>query len=255
MGTKASHRTPFVVCFLLVLPMLVFSGCGDSDCDIGCETDGGGPIPSNCVLINFENLTTGSSVEGLGKVHPDLNISTVGGTAIVIAEGDAYNAYGAPNDAIMSEGCIGKPGSGLPVAGRGKGFSDIRRNHNYVFMFSPDKKVTEFSVTMLDFGDLNSMGQAYHEVNLIAYDAFERIVDKDVLSYYSSTATNPRTSDFGDLWYTGDACTARAGPPNKDPGIWTFKVSGAHILKVKFMIVAGIDPNIAFDNIRFCVQE
>jgi len=233
-----------------VLLIFAISGCGDSDSD-----DNGKKISKDCITVDFENLSPGTSVEGLGKVHPNLTISTVAGSSVVIAEGDSVAAYGAPNETIMSAGCIGKPGSGVPVIGRGKGFADTKRNHSYVFTFSPDKTVREFSITMLDFGDLNVSNQKYHEVAITAYDSADRVVDKDVLSYNSSTETNPRTSDFGDLWYAGDACTARTDTLNKEPGVWTFKVSGPNIVKVKFAIISGADPNIGFDNIRFCLKN
>ncbi|MBK7896495.1 MAG: hypothetical protein IPJ90_16795, partial [Anaerolineaceae bacterium] len=42
--------------------------------------------PTNTVCANFAQLPMGTSVEGLGTVHPDLNISTTG-NAIVVAEG------------------------------------------------------------------------------------------------------------------------------------------------------------------------
>jgi hypothetical protein len=235
----------------LIVLIFTVSGCGGSDGNNNSKK-----ISKNCAIVDFEHyLTAGTSVEGLGTVHPYLNISTSDGSSIVITEGAIW-AYSAPNEFnLMWSGCIGNPGGGVPVAGYGKGFADNKRRHDYVFTFAPGTTVEEFSITMLDFGDDNPANQKYHEVALTAYNATDNVVDKDVLSYNSSTETNPRTSDFADLWYAGDACTARVDPPNKDPGVWTFKVTGANILKVKFEIVSGMDPYIGFDNISFCLKN
>jgi hypothetical protein len=248
MITRTYSVKPLLTVSLLVLLFFAGFGCGDDDSDNTKKTS------QNCATITFDHLYPGSSVEGLGTVHPDLSITSSSGSSVVIEEGNPIAAYSAPNDSMIWAGCLGDPGSGLPVAGLGKGFADNSNRHDYVFTFSPGKFVEEFSVTMLDFGDYNPTGEKHHEVVLTAYDATGRVRDKDILSYDSSPEINPRTSDFGDLWYAGDACTAKVNPPNKEPGVWTFKVSGAYIVKVKFEIVSGIDPNIGFDNITFCVN-
>jgi hypothetical protein len=241
---------------LLSLLILNIPGCGGGGGSGGSGSSGGGTAGGSLITVDFESLEPGSSVEGLGTVHRHLNISTTGGNTRVIVEGalnNSYGSYGAPNDPNMNMlvGCLGAPGSGVPVSGRGKGFADYDRRHDYVFTFSPKETVRDFSVTMLDFGDFNPTMYASHEVSLTAYDAENKVVDKDTLSYKSSREPNPRSSDFGDLWYAGDACTAKTDFPNQEPGIWTFKVTGSKIVRVEFDLVTGGDTAIGFDNIQF----
>ncbi|AUX45927.1 uncharacterized protein SOCE26_074290 [Sorangium cellulosum] len=202
------------------------------------------------VLVDFQSLTAGQSVEGLGAVSRYLNISTSTGQAEVIASGSADVAYSAPSEASSVEnGCLGNPG-GYSVSDRsifGKGFSDIGKQHNYTFRFAPGMLVSQFSLLMLDFGDYNPSQAAYHEVDLTAYDILGNVVDQDTLSYASATDAIPRTSTYGDLYLTGDACTAEPG----QPGNFKFDVQGSGIARVVLSIPEGMDPNIGFDNLTF----
>ncbi len=213
---------------------------------------------SMAFVVDFESLTPGASVEGLGIIPgaPDLNIQATFGDAVVVAEGDnSIKAYGAPNilPIFPANGCLGNPGV-LPSE-YGQGFSDLEsqqddgasepNTHHYVFTFSPDTTVREFSITMLDYGDYNPNNATSHLVQLIAYDGGNNVVDLDQLSYNSDTALNPRSSDVGDLWFTGDACTANQG----EPGFYTFSVEAPEITRVELKFPTGIDPKIAFDNI------
>jgi cysteine-rich repeat protein len=206
-------------------------------------------------VVDFESRTTCSSVEGTGTVNPDLEITTNTGSALVIEEGEsACFTYGAPNSTGVENGCLGNPGGVTPVTGGGKGFAETTANaaHTYTFTFG-GKKVTSFSIMMLDFGDYNPSLAAYHEVDLTGYDSGNNPVSgaMDILSYNSATTVNPRSSDYGDLYITGDACTAT---PNAGPGVWTLSISGSGISKVVLNIASGADPKIGFDNIMFNLE-
>jgi hypothetical protein len=245
--------------------LLGIYGCGDKDCDCHCDSTcpdepNDEPNPPDetpvTVTVNFENLTPGNSVEGLGAANSHLNIHTSGGNSRVIQEGlSTWGTYGAPSsNNQMTNGCLGSPGSGTPISGRGKGFADLNLKHDYIFTFGQNESVKDFSITMLDFGDLNPERKTYHEVNLRAYDSNNNIVDIDTLSYTSSSESTPRTSEYGDLMLAGDACTAKTTTINEEPGVWTFKVVGQSITRVELNIVSGIDPNIAFDTIKFTLN-
>jgi hypothetical protein len=197
------------------------------------------------VIIDFESVPHGSSVEGLGTVHDLLDIYA-GGSGVVLGEGIAPATYGAGG--AVENGCLGNPGGYAygELSEYGQGFADLDRFHDYLFSFSPGTTVSQFSVAMLDFGDYNPTLSAHHEVRLTAYDANGALVDEDVLSYQSTPKTNPP-----EYKSSGDACTAQAG----QPGNYTFEVVGPGITWVVLEITAGIDPNIAFDNIAFTACE
>ncbi|MBK7896494.1 MAG: hypothetical protein IPJ90_16790 [Anaerolineaceae bacterium] len=123
--------------------------------------------PASTVCANFAQLPVGTSVEGLGTIHPDLNISTTG-NAIVVAEGQTPRAYGAPNgDNSISNG-------GVDVLLNG--FYDDTQRHQYSFSFAPGVTVDYFSLNMLDYGDFNPVMATNHSGSLVAYD-----VDKILL--------------------------------------------------------------------------
>ena len=192
-------------------------------------------------LVGFESLAVGSSVEGLGAVNADLNISS-SGTAKIIREGDPTGAtYGAPNIGSVLNNCLDGE----------QGFADTTRNHVYDFDFG-GKTVSEFSLLMLDFGDLNNDHTTNHLVRVTAFDIDNNVVDTDDLTYTSSTLTNPRLagSSAGDLYHTGDACDASP----QQPGNYKFTVSGSGIVRVEFRVLEGIDRNIGFDNVEFTLE-
>jgi hypothetical protein len=188
-------------------------------------------------FINFESFTPGTSVEGLGAVHPDLIISSVAwpfgpactvGSAAVIEENvstpfDAYAAGGSvPNNCL----------TGI------RGFGDQQGCVlDYDFTFAPGVTVNCFSIRMLDFGDLQPFGGTTHTVTLTAYDASSTVVSTDQLVMAGGV----------DL-VTGDACTAQAG----EPGNRLFTVTGPNIVKVTLRFDAFPDPNVGFDDISFC---
>ena len=121
--------------------------------------------------------------------------------------------------------------------------------HLYTFTFTPGMLVSNFSLHMLDFGDLNSTLSTDHHVSMTAYDANGLEVAKQELSYI----TNGGISNvYGDLLVSGDATSSSPG----QPGNWTWNVSGNGIVRVVLEFGVGYDPNIAFDSLSFttCLQ-
>jgi hypothetical protein len=198
------------------------------------------------VYVDFESAPHATPVEGLSTVHPLLDIYA-GGNGVVLGEGALPSTYGGGLQSLPNL-CLGNPGATSygEASQYGQGFADLDKYHDYVFSFAPATTVNRFSIDMLDFGDWNPTLSAYHEVRLTAYDAEGLLVDDDVLSYASTPRVNPP-----ELGYVGDACFALPG----QYGNYTFEVTGAGITWVVFEIVAGIDPNIAFDNISFTACE
>jgi len=202
--------------------------------------------PPEDVCIDFSALVLepGDSIEELGTVYTGLEIDAVGGNAVVLMPGDVTAVtYGAPNGtSSIKNGCMDTTG----------GFADIDRIHHYVFTFD-GKSVSEFSLHMLDFGDLNPDHATHHLVTMTAYSdvAGTVEVDTDILEYNSDSKTNPRTSpQYDDLYYTGDACDAEEG----EPGNWTWEVSGTGIVRIELLVLEGPDPNIAFDELCFTIE-
>jgi hypothetical protein len=187
---------------------------------------------------------TGQSVEGLGAVSPYLSIDAKG-TAVRVAQSTPPIVFKAPNGPGIVNG-------GLVADG---GFSDvITRNatqaHLYNFTFAPSISVTDFSVHMLDFGDLNPTLSASHYASLTAYDINGNIVDKEELRYRTPAVRGPTSSSlYGNLFFNGDAVSAPAG----QPGNWTWNVSGNGIVRVVLEFGAGYDPYVGFDLLHYSI--
>jgi hypothetical protein len=195
---------------------------------------------------DFTSVPAGQSVEGLGKVVPDLNIDALH-TAVALAVGVQPMAYDA-------DGPTGKViNGGMDPTG---GFSDIQAHlnsqaHHYTFTFAPGVSVSDFSVHMLDFGDLNPTKSKTHFAAMTAYDASNTQVAQQTLSYTSNALSLPTTSNsYGNPQLTGDAIKAKPG----QPGNWTWKVSGKGIVTVKLDFGAGFDPNLALDVLLFTTE-
>lgn len=198
--------------------------------------------PASCtdtpVYVNFEAQPPGTPVEGLGVVHPWLNITSLAwpfgpacpvGTAAAIEEG-----VGAP----VSYGTAGAFPNGCLTGIRGYG-DDTGCVLDYDFTFAPGVSVSCFSFRMLDYGDLYPFGVAGHQVDVVAYDAGNNVVDTDqLLSFGAVDAVG------------GDACTA--GPNNT--GNHLFTVTGPGIVRVTLRFDASPDPNVGFDDISFCAH-
>jgi hypothetical protein len=193
---------------------------------------------------DFSKVAVGSSVEGLGVVAPDLNINAQG-TALKLLAGTNPFAYLG-----NSGGSGGVKNGGMAPGG---GFSDISarlnaKAHHYTFTFTPGLTISNFSVHMLDYGDLNPSLSPTHFVKIAAYDANGVLVSQRGLSYTTPPDKYPASSNlYGDLRITGDAMTASSG----QPGNWTWRVTGHAIVKVKLDFGVGYDPNIALDVLSF----
>ena len=217
-------------------------------------------------LVDFETNTTGGSVEGLGAVHPLLNIHAVNGTAVVIETGALPATYGGPQVGNVSAGpgpsrrnnCLedasrNRVNVNVSSGATAKGFGDQdapgTHAQDFDFTFAPGVRVAAFSVRMFDFGDFNPTGATTHSVTLTGFDALGSV--SDILSYTSTGAGNPRGGSAGDLFITGDACDAAADLTQ--PGYYEFKVQGAGILRVELR-ATGFDPNVGFDSISFTLD-
>ena len=208
---------------------------------------------ASAVPIDFSGFGLGDSIEGLGTVHPLLNISTSNGAGIVLFPETVPGTYGAPNGA----GSLGN--GGLSPSG---GFGDIdsARLHDFEFTFAPGVTADAFSVRMLDHGDLNRAHATSHSITFEALNALDAVVDSQMLSYTSTADVNPRSGSAGDLYLTGDAVSAMAG----QPGLFTFSLAGLEITRVRVLYshngpdrlpYAPSDPNIAFDTLDISFRQ
>jgi hypothetical protein len=207
------------------------------------------------VCVDFSGFTPGTSVEGLGTVHPDLNIDAVG-TAVAIRDGVEPAVYGAPNGG----GSITNNGIDAVI----DGFSDdVTQNangaHEYTFTFTPGTTVEQFSLRMLDFGDWNpaTPTATTHTVTITAYDGVT-VIDTHILTYTSNGTSLPSTSPEypgKDLYIIGDAIGADPDADPQEPGNFTFEVTGTGIDKVELIMnPSGRDPNVGFDNLCFTIE-
>ena len=198
--------------------------------------------PTTCqptiVTANFSNIGVGQSVEGMGVVAPNLNITAAQGPAVKVLPLVDPTVYLALQNGINVVNGYMVPGGG---------FTDLTaRNasqaHSYTFTFAPGTSVSTFSLHMLDYGDLNPTLNTNHFVSMTAYDTNGIVVSKQELSYTTTTALYPQPP-IGD-----------ASAPAGQPGNWTWKVSGTGIVKVVLESGIGFDPNIAFDTLSFTTQ-
>jgi hypothetical protein len=196
--------------------------------------------PAGVVCPDFNQIAVGNPVEGLGTIHPDLNISTTG-NAVVVAEAQEPKAYGAPN----GENSILNAGVDVLL----NGFFDETKVHEYSFSFSPDVTVDYFSVQMLDYGDFNPQRASEQSISLVAYDAKDELVDINMLAFTSEAVPLPRDGSAGDLWFTGDAITANSG----QPGNYTFFVSGTEITRVELQFSSDLGPGATDPNFALSV--
>lgn len=218
--------------------------------------------------VNFEDETTGASVEGLGTVHPALNINAEPGTAVVIESLASPIAYGAPNefapyyppnnclenangirvnadtdgDQVLDSGVVAAKGFGVPQA-------TTTLDQAYTFTFAPGVTVSGLSLRIFDFGDYNPKLATSHSLRLTAYDSMMNVVDFDELIYTTPAQVNPTSSTpFGNLLNgAADACDASFG----QPGYLELGVTDpTGIFKVE-LTMTGQDPKIGLDSINF----
>lgn len=201
--------------------------------------------PPQVITADYSQIAVGQSVEGLGVVAPGLNIDAKG-TAVKILSRANPTFYFSPNVA-------GIRNNGIDSSG---GFSDLitkdaGQAYEYTFTFAPGTTVSNFSLHMLDYGDLNPTLDTNHYVSMTAYNAAGAVVDLQELQYTTLAENNPRSSDlYGDLFFTGDATDASPG----QPGNWMWDVSGNGIVKVVLNFGVGYDSNIALDLLMFTTE-
>lgn len=193
------------------------------------------PTGSSQQTVDFEAVAPGTSVEGLGAVHPDLAItstlvvagSCALGSGVGIEELNpvppAYGTASGPNNCL--NGIRGYGDDPLCVL-------------NYEFTFSPGSSVSCFSIRMLDYGDFFPFGGVTHNVRIRGY-AGVTLVDQQLLTIVGNTVAN------------GDACVAIQG----DPGNFILGVSGAGITRVTLEFDDFGDPNVGYDDIQFCLSR
>lgn len=142
------------------------------------------------ICADFSKLNPGDSVEGLGVLQPNLDISSNGGNAIMLLEGAEPEAYVSPNDNTLRV-----INGNLPEGG----FTDATRGHNYTFTFEPGAFTTEdgsiagFALRLVDFGDWNPNAATQMSVSLVGFDSDGNEVDIDTLAFSTDTRLLPRT--------------------------------------------------------------
>lgn len=202
------------------------------------------------VTADFSQVIAGASIEGMGVVAPNLNIdadASPNATAVKIAQGAdpiLYNATGSGT--LISNGGIAPTG----------GFSDrvtqlAGQAHRYTFTLAPGVTASNFSLHMLDFGDLNPTLNRNHSVTMTAYNASNIIITRHELSYLTLAEILPGSSNiYGNLQMTGDAQGAVSG----QPGNWTWNLFGSGISKVVLEFGVGFDPNLGFDSLSYTTE-
>ena len=207
------------------------------------------PPPTSLDCANFNLVPVGSSIEGLGTVHPDLNIST-SGNAVAIGSGQQPKAYSGPN------GTNNTNILNVNIDSLYAGFSDIDKQHDYVFTFAPNKSINYLSLNMLDYGDINPNRATQHNVDLVAFNEDGLEVGRDTLAFTSDGQVIPHGGSAGDLWLTGDAFDALPG----QPGNFTFGIDAAGITRVELQYSSNLgngftDPNFGLSTLCFSVEE
>jgi hypothetical protein len=219
--------------------------------------------PSDVVSIDFGAVPAGTSVVGLGKVHPWLEIHESGGNDVIAVQDSANPvAYGGTwvdpsgNWWDVANRCIGT--GGFADIGSGT-YSYTTKNHEYTFSFAPGITVSQFSLKMVDWSDFMPYGACPDNtcgVVMTAFDANGSVVATDQLTFTVTarfTGLSRDTLEYGNTRTAGDACLA----PDGHPGRATFEVTGPGIARVTlaFMNQASKDPHVALTGLGFTVER
>ena len=192
-------------------------------------------IPYGSSCVDFAAVGAGGSVEGLGTVHPDIDISTLSGSGVALVERAAPTGFKSPND-------IGTINGGVGIFG---GLWDLDMLHAYTFSISPGRTASSFGLRIIDFGDWNGSSNAtWHQVSLVGYNENGDVVDSDVLEYTTDDQNRPTSSQFGNLYYSGDALVAEDG----EPGNRAYVVEGEGIVRVELTFDNNVDTGVASDD-------
>jgi len=254
-------KSIFIIMILLGLGLII-SGCSDiikvsvptsdNEC-VNClsrlSTIGG------LTCEDFEGLAKEYDITGTGKIYNNLTIDCYGEdiTLKVILEDDAtfrsynyydgvdHNQYNGFLNGIMGLGVVstGDPWSKDPLSAEYLDFDTI------VFDFINDVTVSDFSIYMLDYGDMchNKGTQTNYKtyiVTLNAYDETDNIVDT-----FEFAILNDLDAGQGKIKY--DA--------SQVDGKQTLEVAHTGISKVEIVFTEGIDLGIGFDDICFTIEE
>jgi len=208
--------------------------------------------PEDAIVCATTNtILPGNSIEGADVLYDGLTVTSSSGQGVAYSEGSEPIMFTAPNEGnVVAQGCTNA----------GYAFADsaatASRAHDFEFLFTDGNTVPTFSVRMLDYGDYNPAGATEHSASLVAYNAAGVEIDRDTLSYSSTPDSLPRDGNGapGDLYYSGDACSAAPG----QPGNYTFTVTAENIVKVALEFSHNgdpsykvSDPGIAFADICF----
>src|SRR5215211_3906428 len=203
--------------------------------------------PPARISADFNKVAVGESVEGMGKVAPYLDIQATSpgnpdAQAVRVAQRQGDLVYVSPNTG-------GSRNGGLVADG---GFTDLStRNlslpHEYTFVFDQGVTISNFTLHMLDYGDLNWLATRDHLVTLTGRDASGNPIPGayQELRFTTEEVTNPVAMNL-----SGDAVGAILG----EPGSWTWNISGTGIHEVVIAFPQGYDPNIAFNRLYYSVE-
>ena len=189
---------------------------------------------------DFGQVPLGDPIEGFGVVASFLSIDARG-EAVMIQPGQdpfQYRATGT-GTAIVNGGIDPAGGFGDSVSQR------AGQPHRYTFSFAPGISVNDFSLRMLDFGDLNPTLSTNHSVTMRGYNAAGQVVAEQVLSYTTTAVRLPP-----EMTLAGDATGAAPG----EPGNFNWHVTGTGIVKVILEFGEGYDPNVGFDGLSYSAE-
>jgi hypothetical protein len=192
----------------------------------------------------LNQLAPGTPIERYGIFAPFLKINAIGTAEKIQQETDPFQ-YRAGNPAIDNGGLL-----------NGVGFGDTRTRqarqaHHYEFIFGLGITVSQFSVRMLDFGDLNPGQSTNHDVTMMAFNAAGDMISIRDLTYTTEPELLPDNSpQWGNLQLAGDALLAQDG----QPGRWTWTITGDQIARVVLHFGEGHDPNIGLDSLSYACQ-
>ena len=198
--------------------------------------------PVNTTALN--QLAPGTPIERYGILAPFLKINARGTAVKIETDSDPFQ-YQAGNPSIVNGGLL--PGGGIGDTTT----RQARQAHHYEFIFGLGITVSQFSVRMLDYGDLNASLSTDHDVTLMAFNAAGDMVAIQDLTYTTEAELLPDNSpQWGNLQLSGDAILAQDG----QPGRWTWNISGDQITKVVLHFGEGHDPNIGLDSLSYTCQ-
>ena len=249
----------FLITSLLILG-LIFAGCSliSNINTPTAETEGMNFLSRSTIIDGrtCEGFEDGFSVEddvtGPAEIYDDLDISCPGDdmTLKVIKEDGSFSGYNyrALDNSLKNNGHLnGVMGFSVVPANSWSLGSTLDFN-TIVFDFINGVTVSDFSIYMLDYGDMcHNIAQSgiigtthkTYKVTLNAYDESNTIVGTDEFFI-----DNDSEAGQGKLKY--DA--------SKTDGRITLKVAGSGIAKVEMVFTEGIDIGVGFDDICFTVE-